>query len=54
VIINARELKNGDVVERPGGAWLKISKVKKDSKVVRFVADGKPYVLPEDYGVRIR
>jgi len=54
VIVAAHELKNKDVVERPGAGWHTISKVRKYEKIVRFTIEGKPYVLPRDYGVRIK
>ena len=54
MIVNAHELKNGDVVEKPGAGWHKISKVKKTPECVRFTIEGKGYALIPAYGVRIK
>jgi len=55
VILNAHELKNGDVVQKPADdGWYKISNVKKTPKGVWFKIDGKGYAIPADYGVRVK
>lgn len=54
MIVAAHELKNGDVVERPGAGWHTISSVKKTPECVRFKIEGIPFALMPDYGVRIK
>ena len=54
MILNAHELKSGDVVQKPKDGWHKISKVKKTPECVRFEIDGKGYAIPADYGVRVK
>lgn len=55
MIVAAHELKNKDVVQRPGDeTWHTISSVEKTPECVRFKIEGKGYFLIPDYGVRIK
>ena len=59
MIICAHELKNGDVVQKPGpsageGSWHTIRGVAKTLECIQFTIDGQGYSLPLDWGVRRR